>query len=314
MPPSSVASAQELAVLQSVIYASLFDYPLTLAQLRDSLVGVAADEAAILAWWSGSALLQSAIERRDGLFFPAGRSDLIETRRRREALSRHLLHRDRPMLSLVSRMPFVRMVALSGSLAHLNAERSADVDLFVITSAHRVWLVTVAVLLVAKIMGWRRRLCMNYVISERQMAIMPADLFSANQIIHLRPLTGWSTFQQFLAANPFVARHYPNYRTGPNPSAFSPTPSWQTVAERVLSLGFAPAAERACRAVYRRHLVRRSATWQSGDQVRLEDECLKLHTTSHRAETLGRFEASVAHALAGALAQARVRLLDLAGC
>ena len=34
---------QELAVLRSVIYASLFDYPLTLEQLESSLVGVRAN-------------------------------------------------------------------------------------------------------------------------------------------------------------------------------------------------------------------------------------------------------------------------------
>ena len=38
---------QELAVLRSVVYASLFDYPLTLAQLRATLVEVSADEATL---------------------------------------------------------------------------------------------------------------------------------------------------------------------------------------------------------------------------------------------------------------------------
>ena len=87
-------------------------------------------------------------------------------------------------------MPFVRMVALSGSLAHLNAEGSADLDLFVITAPNRVWSVTVATVVLSKLLGWRKRLCMNYVVSERAMAIEPRDLFSANQIIHLRPLIG----------------------------------------------------------------------------------------------------------------------------
>ncbi len=85
-------------------------------------------------------------------------------------------------------MPFVRMVALSGSLAHLNAEGSADLDLFVITAPHRVWSVTVATVVLSKLLGWRKRLCMNYVVSERALAIEPQDLFSANQIIHLRPV------------------------------------------------------------------------------------------------------------------------------
>jgi hypothetical protein len=58
-------------------------------------------------------------------------------------------------------------------------------------------------------------------------------------------------------------------------------------------VGIAQAAERAARALYSWHLKRRSATWRSIDQVRLEPECLKLHTSSHRADTLARFEAAM---------------------
>ena len=290
--------AQELAVLQSVVYAALFDYPLTLTQLRDNLVDVAADEETIATWWRTSPLLQAAVEHREGRYFPAGRGDLIDTRARREVLSRHLLHRNRRMLNLVAGMPFVRMVALSGSLAHLNAERSADVDLFVITTANRVWLVTVAMLLISKFMGWRKRLCLNYVISEQQMAITPTDLFAANQIIHLQPIAGHTTYQRFLDANPFVARFYPNFQSkiGAGPVHRSlgeggdPGISW---VEQLLSLGAAQIAEPVCRTVYRRHLRRRSSGWRSRDQVRLDDECLKLHTSSHRAETMARFEAAM---------------------
>ena len=293
--------AEERAVLQSVIYASLFDYPLTLAQLRESLVEVSADEASIAAWCRTSALLQATVEHRDHLYFPAGRGDLVETRARREALSRELLHRHSPVLQFVAHMPFVRMVALSGSLAHLNADPAADVDLFVITAAKRVWLVTVAVLLVAKVLGWRRRLCLNYVISERQMAITPTDLFTANQIIHLLPLAGYGTYRRFLNANAFVSRWYPNFMPRDQGSGIGDRVSGikdqgSLTLERVLSYGVAQVAERVCRAVYRWHLRRRSASWQSSDQVRLEDECLKLHTSSHRAETMARFEAAMAGA------------------
>src|ERR1700741_945406 len=110
---------QELGVLRSVVYASLFDYPLTTHQLHQSLTGVRADCNDILAWWRSSDFLQSTVESRDGLFFPAGRADLIATRARREAVSREMLDRDRRILSMVATLPYIRMVALSGSLAHL---------------------------------------------------------------------------------------------------------------------------------------------------------------------------------------------------
>jgi hypothetical protein len=288
--------AQELAVLRSVTYAALFDYPLTLAQLHATLIGVRADAETVAAWWRTSDFLQAVIEHHDGLYCPAGRSDLLSTRARREVVSRDLLDRDRRILSVVAAMPFVRMVALSGSLAHLNAERSADLDLFVVTARHRVWSVTVSLLVIARLLGWRRRMCLNYVISENALRVEPPDLFSANQIIHLRPILGRDVFARFVEANEFVREHYPNFAidgplTPSSPHALTP------LIERILSCGIAQAWERAARAFYRWHLHRRAATWQSRDQVRLDPECLKLHTSSHRAAALERYDAAVDEAL-----------------
>jgi hypothetical protein len=294
---------QELAVLRSVVYASLFDYPLEPAQLEASLIGVGAPAAAIERWWRESELLQATIEYRDGLYFPAGRSDLVRTRSRREAVSRELLDRDRRILSFVANMPFVRMVALSGSLAHLNAEGSADLDLFVITAPHRVWSVVVATVLLAKLFGWRKRLCMNYVVSEHALGIEPRDLFSANQIIHLRPISGHAVFERFVTSNAFVTKIYPNFELPQVPKTQDPGP--KTFFERVLSLGFAQLFERAARRLYGWHLRRRAASWQSSDQVRLEPECLKLHTSSHRASTLRRFDEAMEKATAPSPAHVR---------
>jgi hypothetical protein len=309
---------QEAAVLGAVVYASLFDYPLTLSQLETSLIGARADAATIERWWRDSDLLQAAVEHRDGLYFLAGRSDLVRTRSRREALSRELLDRDRRILSLVAHMPFVRMVALSGSLAHLNAEGAADLDLFVITAPHRVWSVTVATLVLAKLLGWRKRVCMNYVISERALAIEPQDLFSANQIIHLRPLTGHGVFNRFVKANGFVREFYPNFELdeGPKSSAFAKAtadkqaPGPKPLIERVLSLGVAQIAERAARWLYGWHLRRHSANWQSRDQVRLEAECLKLHTSSHRASTMAKFDEAMKNATTKDPKSAKTMLLN----
>jgi len=287
---------QEIAVLRSVVYASLFDYPLTLEQLQQALIGVGADQDSIARWWRTSELLQSTIESRDGLFFPAGRSDLIATRSRREGVSRTLLERDQRILALISRMPFVRMVALSGSLAHLNAEGSADLDLFMITAPGRVWSVTLAVLVVSRVFGWRRHLCLNYVISENTMKIVPEDLFTANQIIHLRPTYGRDVFARFLDTNQFVRNVYPNFELT-NELKASRGQGLKSTVEKLLSIGLAPLAERFARSFYGWHLRRKSASWQSRDEVRLEPECLKLHTSSHRIQTLKKFDSAMHRAL-----------------
>jgi hypothetical protein len=288
--------AQEQAFLQSVIYASLFDYPVTLGQLREGLIGEAADELTLARWYDASELLQESIEYADGHFFPRGRRDLLDTRRRRETVSRALLEDWTGPLSLIRAMPFVRMVALSGSLAHLNADSEADLDLFVITRPGRVWSVAVSTLILARVMGWRKRLCLNYIVSERALMVGPADLFSANQIVHLQPLCGEGVYHRFLDANRFVERFYPNFR----PKAATETRDHGDAARRkyvetLLDRTIGPLYERICRTIYTSHLKRRADSWRSRDQVRLEPECLKLHTSSHRREVMERFEQAVAN-------------------
>ena len=285
--------ALEHAFLQSVMYAAVFDYPLTLEQLRQSLIGETASEEDLAAVYAGSLELRAAIESRDGFYFPRGRREVIAIRADREAASHRLLTELAGPLALVTRMPFVSMVAVSGSLAHLNGEAQADLDLFVVTRPARVWSVTVTVLALAKLFGWRERLCLNYVVSERALIVSPADLFSANQIIHLRPVTGAAAYRRFLDANRFVDRFYPNFRQRDLPCC--PERRF-TLVERILDWTLAPLYERVCRVVYGLHLRRRAHTWRSRDQVRLEAECLKLHTASHRYEVMEKFEQAIASA------------------
>ena len=287
--------AQEHAFLSTVIYAAIFEYPLTPAQLHESLIAARATLEDVTTWYNRSPYLQAAIEYREGYFFPSGRRDLVALRRNREAISQTMLDDLAKPLALVLRMPWVRMVALSGSLAHLNASGEADLDLFVITKPGRVWSVVTTALLLARLLGWRRRLCLNYVISEKQLAVEPRDLFAANQIVHLRPLCGTDVYLRFLEANRFVYGYYPNFvpRGGDLGGVRPRQPSG---LERLLDATVAALYEICCHRAYEWHLKRRAPSWQSRDQVRLEAECVKLHTSSHRHRVMEQFAAAMEEA------------------
>jgi len=290
-------TTREHAIARSVVYASLFDYPLTLDQLHRTLIESDQTPEEILAVYDGSETLQRMIEYRDGFFFPAGRCDLVAERARREARSREFLARHERLLRLICALPYTRLVALSGSVAHMNLEPDGDLDLFVITKGPRVWMVTVALLLLAKLLQRRRVVCANFVLADSHLALDQQDLFAANQAIHLRPLIGADTLARFLVANAFVARVYPNAL--PETAA----PVRIDVGGRGLALVKAslelalnlpsPLVERVCRALYAWHLRRRAASWRSPDQVRLRSDYLKLHTQSHRRAVLERFEAAM---------------------
>jgi hypothetical protein len=294
-------SEAELSIARSVVYASLFDYPLTLAQLRETLLQSVQTPSEILASYERSAELQRLIEHRDGFFFPRGHSHLPGERRRREARSRAFLAHHGRLLALVCALPYVRLVALSGSIAHLNLEGGGDLDLFVVTRGRRVWSTTVAIILLAKLMRRRSGVCANFVIADSRLALDPQDLFTASQIIHLKPLVGRSVLGQLVAANPFVARYYPNFHSTDASVVPFRQPRAVAAAKRLVEVICAPpwwAVERLCHVSYRAHLGRRAAAWRSPDQVRLEPDCLKLHTQSHRGSVLKRFDQAMRKLLA----------------
>jgi hypothetical protein len=192
-------------------------------------------------------------------------------------------------------MPFTRLVALSGSLAHLNLEADGDLDLFIVTRGPHVWTVTLAVLLLTKVMGRRRVICANFILADTHLTLDQQDLFTANQVIHLKPLVGADALEELVAANPFVARFYPN-AARPRRVGREAPPRRKRVAESLLRAA-SPAIESASRALYGWYLRRRSRSWRSPEQVHLESDYLKLHTRSHRQSILERFDAAMHDAL-----------------
>jgi hypothetical protein len=290
----------ELAIVRSVIYASLFDYPLTLDQLHHALLESDQSPSEILATYNGSDRLRRVIGYRDGFFFPAGRDELVAERRHREARSRAFLQRYRAVLRLICAVPYTRMVALSGSVAHLNLERGGDLDLFIVTRGRHVWTVAVTVLLLTKCLGRRRIVCANLILADSRLALEQQDLFTANQVIHLKPLVGDELLDDFLAANPFVRQLYPNALAW-HPHRLVDWPrrgllqSLKPLLELALGVP-SPLIEDACRHLYGWYLRRRAAGWRSPEQVKLDTDFLKLHTRSHRHSVLDRFERAVADA------------------
>jgi hypothetical protein len=295
-------TGEDLAILRGVIYSSVFDYPLSAEELWRSLPRVTMPIDAMTRAIAERPFLRDRIERIDGWYVPAGGHDLIQRRRDREAASRAFLQAHRGTLNVICALPFTRLVAISGSLAHLNADKDADLDLFIVTSGARVWTVALSLVAVARLIRRRNVVCANFLLADSHLSLDQHDLYTASQVLHLRPVIGARVFDQFLAANPFVHDWFPNARsagaTGYPLPVSTRGRSIKRVAELLLWI---PSAliERVCRSLYGWHLQRRVSRWRSPDQVRLERECLKLHTNSHRAAVLARFDALFERAVKG---------------
>lgn len=289
----------EAAIVRAVLYASIFDFPLSASELRRTLTRPCASVSALQRLIEQSQFLESRVQSIDGWYVPAGRTNLVEHRRVREARSRAFLSAHRWTLDMICAVPFTRLVAISGSLAHLNADDDADLDLFVITRGPHVWTVALLIVLMAKVLRRRKVVCANFIVADSHLALDQHDLYTASQILHLRPVVGADTYTHFIAANPFTDRTFPN--AGDQPASPFPVPGpglWRVVKRVLEAVLWLPSGllERLCRRAYGWHLRRKVSRWRSPEQVRLEPCVLKLHTNSHRRAVLEQFERLVADA------------------
>jgi hypothetical protein len=187
-----MVTTRELAIAASVIHASLDDYPLTLEELHESLIGSPQTLAELVSVFEGSDVLQQVVERRDGFFFPTGRGDLVDERRRREARSRAFLDRHALLLRLVCCLPFVRLVALSGRIARLNLEAGGDLDLFIVTRAGHVWSTAAAVKGLSALLSRRCMVRARIVLDEDHLELESRDLDTAGPAAPFETADWWS--------------------------------------------------------------------------------------------------------------------------
>ena len=292
--PDPILTAREEAILRSVVYSSLFEYPLTARQLSYSLMGAQLSPTQIRSIYDGSRSLQSVIGLEGELFYRRDCRHHLKERLSRRQTTQTILSKHSRLLRMIACLPFTRLVALSGSAAHLNMTEGADVDLFIVTRAGTVWGTGATILLLSRILGCRHLICFNYLISESQLAVEARDLFTANQIIHLRPLSGRSMLGRLRKANPWVREHYPN-SLQPHAAMDALLPGRRCraikgVLERVCRLGPSQLLEWFSYCFYRRYLIRSAAQWQTPDAVTLSRSVMKLHTSSHAQDVLGRFQ------------------------
>jgi hypothetical protein len=204
-------STLEQAILQTVAYVDMYDYPLTVAEIHRYLVCLPATETEV-----GQALENSHLVRRqlgkDGTyFFLAGREHIVETRRKREMVAGRLWPQALTYGRLASAIPYVKMVAVTGSLAVNNVDAAADIDFLIVTEIGRLWLCRAMIIMLVKLAAKRGVwLCPNYFLSTRALHFDDRNLFSAHEIVQMVPISGRRVFRQLLEENQWVTDFLPN--------------------------------------------------------------------------------------------------------
>jgi hypothetical protein len=163
------------AILETLIYADLFDYALTFEEIARYLP-VPADANSIrraLKEGCASGLFVSV----DDYYTLPGRGATVALRARRHHIAQTKWAAAQGPLRWIARLPFVRMVAVTGSLAVNNVEAQDDVDLLIVTAPQRLWLCRAFVILVVRLAARRVVLCPNYFLAETELALKQQSFF-----------------------------------------------------------------------------------------------------------------------------------------
>jgi hypothetical protein len=220
--PQSVKAA----VLCTLAYADLFDYPLTSAEVHRYLVGVEADLPAVDGWLNNGRT-PGCLVRSGAYFALSGREEIVDIRRARAGAAAELWPVAVRYAEAIARLPFVRMTAVTGALAVDNAEPGDDVDYLIVTAPDRLWLCRAMIIHFVVKPAERQgiTLCPNYLLSERALAGFDHNLFTAHEIVQMVPVTGHGTYRRICQLNGWAARFLPNAYGHPRSIAASGQPA-----------------------------------------------------------------------------------------
>jgi hypothetical protein len=209
--PASSGEGLRRSILATVIYADLFDHALTREEVHRYLIGRAASAAAVAAMLDNDAELRGRITPSEDRFHLKGRIQLANIRRQRLAASAGLWPVAKRYGAQIARLPFVRLVGVTGALAMDNARQHDDIDLFILAQPGRLWLCRLFVLGVVKLAARQGYvLCPNFLLSTDHLRLSEQNLFTAHEVVQMVPLERNLWYNAFIEANGWVTDFLPN--------------------------------------------------------------------------------------------------------
>ncbi len=189
-------------ILETIIYYDILDFPLTSFEIWKYLT--VAEENADEKDECSLGDVVEALESRDlkkhieefwGFYFLKGRKELVERRIQNDKNSIAKFKIAERVAWWLRFVPFVRMVAVTGTLAMKNSEKNSDIDFLVVLEKGRIFTGRLLVTLTVHLLGKRRykkkiknRICLNYFITVGSLEIKRQDLFAANEYSFIYPL------------------------------------------------------------------------------------------------------------------------------
>ena len=200
------------SIFHTLTYADIFDYPLTASEVYRYLT------SANTSFEDVTQLLENndLFSRIEGYYSLRGREEIVEVRKRRAEVASQLWPQAAHYGGIIASLPFVRMVAVTGSLAMSNTDEGKDIDYLIVTAPNHLWTCRAFALLVtrfAKLEGVN--LCPNYLITTNALKLEQHSLYVAHELAQMIPLSGMEIYDELRRLNDWMVDYLPNSLMAP---------------------------------------------------------------------------------------------------
>lgn len=219
-----MSRALEIAIINTLQYHNLFDYPLTFDEIKKYQILKIKNKKHKLNIKNelDKLINDKYITKAKGYYCLPNRGKIIDLRKEREVYSKEKIKIAKGIIRLIKVIPWVKMIGITGALAMGNSGQDDDIDLLIITQGNRLWLTRIILVILLELLGKRRRpnnskyknkICLNMFLDESvlRQAQDKQNLYTAHEIVQMKPI--WNkdkTYEKFIKANKWVRRYLPN--------------------------------------------------------------------------------------------------------
>ena len=228
----------ESAILRTLLYADIFSFAMSIEELDRHLISpIPIDLRQIQNCINTSPRLKKILIQDQKYITLKNRAENIALRHKRERYIEFMWEDAIRYGHWLSKIPFVRMVALTGALAVRNpANENDDYDYLLVTEPGRVWLARAFAIVLVRIIRFRKReLCPNYVLASNQLFQNRQDLFMAREIVQMFPIYGGTIYERMMRENQWTTTYLAN--GNPHPTGQDAQSRFKNVLERLLGDG-----------------------------------------------------------------------------
>jgi predicted nucleotidyltransferase len=208
-PQLQLQSSQKAALY----YHSIFNYPLTKSELFKWKLGKK----------DSLKIVNSELEIcfRDNFYFLKEQAGMVAARLQRERISHKKLKIAKKASILLKKIPTIKFIGITGSLAMMNAKKSSDIDLMLITQKDTLWITRLLAYFALIVMRYalrhpdskdeKDRLCLNIWLDEEDLVWQKRNIFTAHELAQIIPLVNKdNTYERLLSKNKWILSYWPN--------------------------------------------------------------------------------------------------------